>query len=222
MISVKTVGRDLDTERAFALHYACFGDGREWFDAFLAVADGEKYIAYTIGAEYIGGMFFLDMTCGVYKGRYIYALCVTPAYRGRGVAAALLREAKRLSPDFTLICAADELLAETYARHGFDTFVGGTVRAGEAFGARMDTSAFQTPCTYADVRGLKLSEKLFSFALSECGGTLCTDGNAVVAKAENGVYGAWGIPPVTEKKAQMYLRTSMDTSGITTDLILEI
>lgn len=220
MISVKTVGKDLHAKRALALHYACFGDSKEWFKAFLAAADGEQYIAYTIGEEYVGGMFFLDMTCGAYQGKYVYALGVSPAYRGHGVAAALLREAKRLSRDFTLICPADKKLADTYAKYGFDRYVGGTVPVGASKGAAVQGS-FATPCAYADVHGLKLSERLFAFALAECGAALYTDGETVVASAKDGMYAAYGTLPVVAKKAQLHLKTKMDTSGITADLILE-
>ena len=221
MIRVCTVGKDLDTERAYALQYSCFRDEKEWFDGFLDAAKGQRYIAYTIEEDYVGGLFLLDMTYGGYVGSYVYALGVHPDYRGKGIARELLQKAKALCKDFCLICAADEPLAETYARNGFDTYVGGTVAVGASHGAAV-AGKFDTPCTYADVRGLKLSEPLFDFALSECSAALYTDGSTVVAKAQDGVYAAWGVPPTCEKKAQLYLKTDMDTSGITADLILEI
>lgn len=215
-----TVGKDLDTERAFALHHTCFGDTREWFDAFLDAAKGQRYIAYTIEEEYVGGLFLLDAVCAAHDGSYVYALGVHPDHRGKGVARELLKEAKALCKDFCLICAADAALAETYARYGFDTHVGGTVEVGASHGAAV-AGKFDTPCTYADVRGLKLFAPLFDLALSECGAALYTNGKATVAKAEDGVYAAYGMPPLVQKKAQLYLKTDMDTSGLTADLILE-
>lgn len=218
MIRVCTVGKDLDAQRAYALQYLCFRDEKEWFDNFLDAAKGQRYIAYTIEEEYVGGLFLLDMTCGGYVGSYVYALGVHPDYRGRGIARELLQEAKALCKDFCLICAADGSLAETYARNGFDTYVGGECRDGVR-----DLSTFVTPCTYADVPGLKLSERLFDFALSDAlGEALYTDGTSVIAKGDFGITAAWGVPPTREKKAQLYLKTDMDTSGITADLILEI
>ena len=221
MICLRTVGGALDESNAFALHNACFGDDYAWFSSFLKAAEGQQYIACISGEDYVGGLFLLDVTYGVYHGKYVYALCVLEPYRGMGIAKDLLRAAKGLSRDFCLICAADESLAETYARNGFDTYVGGTVAVGASHGAAV-AGKFDTPCTYADVRGLKLSEPLFDFALSECSAALYTDGSTVVAKAQDGVYAAWGVPPTREKKAQLYLKTDMDTSGITADLILEI
>lgn len=221
MIQAFTVGRGLDAERAFALHHFCFGDEREWFDAFLAAAHGQTYIAYCIGAEYIGGLFLLDMTCGGYVGKYVYALGVHPDHRGKGIARELLGEAKAVCKDFCLICPADAALAATYEKNGFDVYVGGTVPVGAKKGAAA-AGKFDTPCTYADVRGLKLPGRLFNFALSECDAALYTDGKTVVAKAKDGVYAAYGIPPLVQKKAQLYLKTDLDTSGITADLILEI
>lgn len=215
------VGDTLDAERAFALHSICFGDEREWFDAFLAAASGQTYIAYCLGAEYAGGLFLLDMTCGAHAGKYVYALGVHPDHRGKGIARELLEQAKALCKDFCLICPADEVLAETYERYGFDRFVGGTVPVGAKKGAAI-AGRFDTPCTYADVHGLKLPERLFAFALKECGAALYTDGKSVVAKAEDGVYGAWGLPARVPQKAQLYLKKEMDTSGVLADLILEI
>lgn len=221
MIRVFTVGEDLDAQGAFALQYICFRDEKEWFDGFLDAAKGQRYIAYTIEEEYVGGLFLLDVTCGGYIGSYVYALGVHPDHRGKGIARELLEKAKTLSKDFCLICPADTKLAATYERYGFDRFVGGTVPVGAAQGAVLP-GTFDTPAVYADVHGLKLSEPLFAFALSECGAQLCTDGKTVVAKAKDGMYGAWGLPACADRKAQLYLKTDMDTSGITADLILEI
>lgn len=220
MVNIFTVGKDLDRDKAFALHNACFGDEREWFDAFLAAADGEKYLAYE---DYHGGMFLLDVNFGDYRGKYVYALGVHQSFRGRGIAKELLEAAKELSPDFTLICAADEKLAAAYERCGFNVYVGGTVKAGDMYGAKIDVSEYRIPCTYADIRGgILLNEKLFGFALSECGAKLCTDGKNIVAKAENGIYAAYGTSPVVEKKAQVYLKKDIDFGGAVADLILEI
>lgn len=223
MVRLFTAGKDLDADKAFQLHNVCFGDGREWFDAFLKAAEGQRYIAFTKGEEYVGGMFLLDMTFGDYEGEYIYALGVLPSYRGMGIAKELLEKAKELSKDFTLVCAADEKLAATYEKHGFDRYVGGTVKAGDMCGAKMDVSAYNIPCDYADVRGeLLLNEKLFAFALGEsCCAELCTNGKAVVAKSAAGVYAAYGILPRVPKKAQLYLKTEIATDGVSADLILE-
>ncbi|MBQ4599434.1 MAG: GNAT family N-acetyltransferase [Clostridia bacterium] len=220
---VKTIGRDLDADKAFALHNACFGDHRIWFDAFLRAAEGQQYLAY---GDYLGGLFLLDVSFGTYRGKYVYALGAHPDHRGKGIARELLDVAKKLSSDFTLICAADAKLAATYAKYGFDRFVGGTVPVGAMRGAQMDTSAYQTPCTYADaVRcgGMFLNETLFAFALRECGAKLYTDGEHVIAKAKDGVYAIYGMLPDTfcAKKAQMHLKTEMDTGTIFADLILE-
>lgn len=221
MICLRTVGRDLDTSCAFALHNACFGDDYAWFSAFLEAANGQEYIACISEEEYVGGLFLLDVSLGAYRGKYVYALGVLEPYRGMGIAKDLLRAAKALSPDFTLICAADEALAATYEKYGFSAYVGGTVAVGAAQGAAVQGD-FAQPCTYADIDGMKLAEPLFTFALAECGAELYTDGKTVVAKAKDGVYAAWGSAPRIEKKAQLYLKTDMDTSGITADLILEI
>ena len=220
--AVKTIGRDLDADKAFALHNACFDDERAWFDAFLRAAEGQQYLAY---GDYLGGLFLPDVSLGAYRGKYVYALGVHPAHRGKGIARVLLDVAKELSNDFTLICAADEKLAKTYAKYGFDRFVGGTVPVGAMRGAQMDTSAYKTPCAYADATncgGVFLNETLFAFALRECGAKLYTDGEHVIAKAENGVYAAYGMPAKAEQKAQMYVKTNIDTKGIHADLILEV
>lgn len=225
VIKTFTVGRDLSREQAYALHFLCFGDGKEWFDAFLDAAMGQMYIACCIGGEYVGGLFLLDATCKAHRGKYVYALGVHPDHRGKGIARMLLEKAKELSDDFTLICAADARLAKTYAKYGFDRYVGGTVQAGAAEGVRMDTSAYTTPCAYADAvqcGGVFLHEKLFAFALQGCGGALYTDGSRVIAKSEGGVYAAYGCPAAIERKAQLYVKSAIDTSSIHADLILEV
>ncbi|MBQ9134104.1 MAG: GNAT family N-acetyltransferase [Clostridia bacterium] len=226
---VLTVGRDLDADAAFALHTACFGDTREWFDAFLDAAAGQQYLAAMHRGKLCGGAFLLDACLFVnrkeYKGKYAYALGVSPAYRGQGIARMLLDAAKELSSHFTLICAADEKLAKTYEKHGFDRYVGGTVQVGAARGVQMDTSAYKTPCTYADAvqcGGVFLGEKLFAFALEECGAALYTDGKSVIVKSAGGVYAAYGLPAAVERKAQMHVKKEIDTSSIHADLILEV
>lgn len=223
MVRLFTVGGDLDADKSFQLHNVCFGDEREWFDAFLRAAEGQQYIAFCKGEEYVGGMFLLDMTLGEYKGKYIYALGVLPSYRGMGIAKELLEKAKELSKDFTLVCAADEKLAVTYEKHGFDRYVGGTVKAGDMLGAKMDVSAYNIPCAYADIRGgFVLNEKLFAFALGEsCCAELYTNGKAIVAKSAAGVYAAYGLSPRVPQKAQLYLKTEIATDGVSADLILE-
>ncbi len=229
VIEVFTVGKDLNTDRAFALHNACFGDHRVWFDAFLEAAEGQTYLAAMQDGKLCGGLFLLDTVLfadsKAYSGKYVYALGVLPAYRGQGVARMLLEKAKAFSTDFTLICAADKKLAKTYEKYGFARYIGGTVQAGAAEGVSMDTSAYQTPCTYADATqcgGVYLNERLFAFALSECGASLYTDGTRMIAKAKNGVYAAYGCPATVEHKAQIYVKNEMDTSNLHADLILEV
>lgn len=224
MVKVFTVGRDLDADKAFALHNTCFGDEREWFDAFISAAEGQQYLAFCEDEKIIGGLFLLDVFFDGCNGRYVYALGTMPTHRGKGVARELLEKAKALSKDFTLICAADEKLAAAYEKYGFDRYVGGTVRAGDMRGAEMDTSAYNTPCTYADIRGgLLLNEKLFAFALGEsCCAKLYTDGKAVAAISAAGVYAVYGISPIVSRKAQVYLKKDIDFSGAIADLILEI
>lgn len=221
MIARLTVGETLDSEKAFALHNACFGDGEAWFDAFLDAARGQTYIACVNGEEYVGGLFLLDAVCDDFRGKYVYALGVHPDCRGKGIAKKLIEEAKALSHDFCLICAADGELAKTYARNGFDTFVGGTVPLGATKGAEAHVAAYTAAGAYRDVRGLKLCEPLFTFALSECGATLRTDGKKTLAVAKDGVYATFDTPLV-QNKAQLYLKTDMDVSNLTADLILEI
>ena len=216
-----TVGETLDSAKAFALQSVCFGDEEAWFDAFLDAARGQTYIACANGEEYVGGLFLLDAVCDDFRGKYVYSLGVHPDYRGKGIAKKLIEEAKALAKDFCLICAADEGLARTYARYGFDTPVGGTVPLGARQGAMMDTAAYTAEGKYRDARGLKLCEPLFAFALSECGATLCTDGEKTLAVSKDGVYATFGTPLV-QNKAQLYLKNDMDTTNLTADLILEV
>lgn len=230
VIEVLTVGKDLDADAAFALHNACFGDEREWFDTFLHAAEGQTYLAAMHRGKLCGGMFLPDAYLFAdgkeYNGKYVYALGVYPKYRGQGIARALLEKAKALSCNFTLICAADQNLAKTYEKCGFDRYVGGTVQAGAAEGMHMDISAYKTPCTYADATkcgGMFLNETLFAFALRECDAELYTDGKSVIAKAKDGVYAIYSMLPDAfyAKKAQLYLKTDIDTDTVFADLILE-
>lgn len=221
MVKIFTVGRDLDADKAFALHNACFGDEREWFDAFLDAAKGQQYLAF---GDYLGGAFLLDVTFGEHLGKYVYALGVRAQHRGCGIARELLEKAKAVSKDFTLICAADEGLAATYEKCGFDRYVGGMVLAGGS-AADIDTAEFDTPCWYNEAvkqKGFFLSQSLFEFSLAECSAALYTDGKSVVAKAKDGVYAAYGSAPIVKKKAQVYLKKDIDILGALADLILEI
>ncbi len=229
VIENRTVGETVDADAAFSLHHACFGDTREWFDTLLAAAAGQQYLAAMRGGRLCGGLFLFDADLFVgekaYAGKYVYALGVLPAFRGQGIARALLAKAKALSPTFTLICAANAHLAATYAKYGFDRFVGGTVPVGAERGAEIDTSAYKAPCTYADATrcgGVFLSEKLFAFSLDACGSALYTNGSSVIARSRGGVYAAYGLPAVLDRKAQICLKTEIDTSKITADLILEV
>ena len=194
MIKILTVGDDFDRDRAFALHSECFGDEVEWFDALCSAAKGEKYIAFRSGDEYIGGTFLFDVFFDGFCGKYVYALGVCEKHRGKGIAKALLECAKAESNDFTLICPADEGLAKTYEKLGFCNYVGGTVKAGDMWGVRADTSAYNVPCTRESIKGgFLLGLRLFKFALGECcSAQLLTDGESVIASSAAGVYAAYG------------------------------
>lgn len=231
VIAIQTIGKDVDANAAFSLHTACFGDEQAWFDAFLSAASGEQYLAALEDGRLVGGMFLPEATLytkdKAYSGKYVYALGVHPDQRGQGIARALLRKAKEISRDFTLICAANESLAATYEKQGFDRYIGGTVKAGDMCGVRdMDISAYKKPCAYADAvkcGGVFLSKKLFAFSLGECcNAKLYTDGKSVIARNASGIYAAYGLFAKVEKKAQLYLKTEIDTSGIHADLILEV
>lgn len=223
MIEILTVGTDFDRDSAFALHNECFGDEREWFDALCTAAGGEQYIVFRSGKDYIGGMFLFDAFFNGFYGKYVYALGVSEKHRGKGIARNLLECAKEYSKDFTLICPADEKLAKAYEKLGFSNYVGGTVKAGDMWGVRMDTSAYTVPCSRECIKdGFLLSESLFEFALGgSCVAKLYTDGKSVIASSAAGVYAVYGKPPRLLKKAQVYLKNEIDIGGAVADLILE-
>lgn len=205
-------------EEIAVLHTSVFGDSRAWICDFLSAAKDERYLAFTAEGAFCGGMFLLSaFLCGEGKrlfGDYLFALAVKPAYRGRGIAAALLEFAKAGAKDFLLLVPADGRLAAFYKARGFTLRLPG-ITAVDGKGAAPDLPV-DTACGEADalraaeICGLRLSAPLFAFALAERGLATVKSEGGVYAVRENQVFAAFGASKAhihcVEDKALAYAK----------------
>lgn len=119
----------------------CFDDEDAYIDAFfLAMYAGRHILVAEENGVLMGASFFLpgklylssepdepETSCGSENGRwqnirYIYALAVYPQFRGKGIAAEILREAYRMYQAPLIAEPANEgLIGGFYARLGFQS-----------------------------------------------------------------------------------------------------
>lgn len=111
------------TEELKLLWETVFGDPRSVTDSFFEnafFADGCFYEC--ADGKTVSALYLLPVTFGDKKGFYLYAAATLPAYRGRGMMGALLKEALQYAKsvaDFVYLCPAEKSLYDYYRRYGF-------------------------------------------------------------------------------------------------------
>ncbi len=105
-----------------------FGDDEEYIKLFFKEAyfDGECF-AETDDDEVISAFYLLKCSIKyqgkIYKGRYLYAAATLPEYRGKGLMAKLIDEAKNYIKaqglDFIALVPASDSLYDFYGKFGF-------------------------------------------------------------------------------------------------------
>lgn len=120
-----------DREEAASIWSESFGDDREVIDAVLdGFGDGTRlYLGRTDGetaafaaAVPITARFSKDGAVRDYRGAYLYAVCVRPDFRGKGVCRAFSKamcEHLARDFDFAMLIPASEGLFEMYRKDGF-------------------------------------------------------------------------------------------------------
>ncbi|MBQ7661162.1 MAG: GNAT family N-acetyltransferase [Clostridia bacterium] len=222
MICAYTVGdlTALMREEIISLHSETFADSRAWICDFLTAAREERYLAYLADGQLLGGMFLLSAALRdekIYRGDYIFALCVRPAARGRGIATSLLRFAKDGAKDFLLLVPASADLIGFYTARGFTVRLPACTSA-DGRGARADLSAcgaIEHADAYALAEicgGLLLGAPLCAYALRERGLSLLQEKNTLFAVKDGEIFAAFGkdllqkLHGVKEGKALAYVR----------------
>lgn len=107
-----------------ALWEEIFGDKEEDVREFISACVSSSY-AVSFLSHGITLSQFVAIECNICgeRGIYIYALCTSPAYRGRGLMRELITAARehfnRFGYKYFMLLPADEKLADTYKRMGF-------------------------------------------------------------------------------------------------------
>ena len=130
-----------ETEACVALWQTCFGEEAEAARACLCIPD---VTLITLREE--NTVVAMAVSVPVYtaneQGSYLYAVCVDPAWRGRGYFRRLMQkceaDAQQKQSAFVCLIPANEILGETYRRMGY----GKTVALWDA----MPASAEQIRC----------------------------------------------------------------------------
>ncbi len=177
-----------------ALYNDCFDDGAAYADLlFSRRIDLSLAAVAEVGGAIAGAFYFIPLTVCGKKGVMLYALGVTPAQRGRGIASQLLDFAGSYCEKNGLACLirpADNGLFALYERHGFTRRIRSklSVYHGSEFGLPVRTitadeyhrrreeylSGLPAVCWNADDVGYAVLENAF------CGG-LCIGGDRFVA-----------------------------------------
>lgn len=228
--------RDLDAatlRAARALQHAAFGDDAAFLDRLFAAAADERYLYIRAGSGIAAGCFVFGAalyTGGrTVQGGYLYALCTAAAYRGRGLAHALLGAAVRCAGDFLLTVPASRSLCDFYRRVGFTHALYGCVTVGGDGDSKAPVET--RPGGYADaVRaaklhgGLLLAEPLFALSLAESGAVPAVVGDAFCAVRGGQLAAAIGLRPKhpIAEKALLRSDSPLPTDGIFADLLLEV
>lgn len=71
----------------------------------------------------IGMANLLPVSINSLKGVYLYAACVSPKFRGKGVFRALLKACEQVCADFICLIPENEEVERTYRRHGYSVDV---------------------------------------------------------------------------------------------------
>ena len=110
-----------DRIELFAL---CFGDSEESVREFFAIDDVITLTEYE-SCELVAMASLVPLTTeGGMRGFYAYGVCVHPNHRGKGAFRRIMSSceayAKECEADFVCLIPADERLAESYRRMGYD------------------------------------------------------------------------------------------------------
>lgn len=127
-----------------------FGDEYSFIDDFYRVFPVEDVaLAAFCGEEPVGMVNSIEVSASIggafYQGKYIYALAVKEAFRGKGIAKELLSRAQ--GRDFTLLVPENEKLSEMYRYLGYT-------------GETLIDARFEEP--------QKFSENLFKKDMTQC------------------------------------------------------
>jgi len=113
-------------EQILSLWQTCFEDEAEIPQEFMQIRDAHVQSIECDGkAVAMAGV--IPVRLGELSGSYLYAVCVDPTYRGRGLFRSIMRlceeNARERGESFLCLIAADDALVQTYRRMGYDTEV---------------------------------------------------------------------------------------------------
>lgn len=111
-------------EQCKRLYISAFHDD-EAFTDYLFKLFFENSCKYLLEGETVVSMLFaMDVTCGMLKGKYVYAVATLGEYRGRGYMSRLFDKlSDELKSDYDFLCLKpmSDSLYDYYARLGFET-----------------------------------------------------------------------------------------------------
>ena len=153
-----------------------FGDDKDDIREFISACVSSAYaVSFVSSMKTLSQFLAVECNISSVRGIYIYALCTSPAYRGRGYMRELLAVAKNhfsnFGYKFFMLLPADEKLAETYRRIGFSHPLAAYAtplpeREGDVFGESEEILKFEKEDFDGDITKLyELSSKVFSYEL---------------------------------------------------------
>lgn len=114
-----------EKEQIKVLWQTCFHDEDSYIDFFFSRLPEPECLFYLSGNKPASMLLLLNCTLGSFTGKYIFAACTHPAYRGRGYMKTLLSGAEQLcrdKADFLCLVPANHTLFDYYRKCGYQTF----------------------------------------------------------------------------------------------------
>lgn len=118
--------RETEREQIVDIWQKCFGDEREYIDFYMQerMTDHNMLVVHEDG-KIVSMASFLPVRylCGAeyVDARYVYAVATLPEYRGRGLAARILKFAQEYYGQPLLLAPAEKTLTDYYEKLGFVT-----------------------------------------------------------------------------------------------------
>lgn len=110
-----------DRKQITDLWKSVFKDSEAEIAFFLDNCKHKRCLGYFESGSLVSMLFLVECEYSSLYGKYIYAVCTYPEFRGKGYAGALVNYAKALDTDFLWLIPANDGLFGYYSALGFQT-----------------------------------------------------------------------------------------------------
>ncbi len=115
----RSVGFTEDRAQIISLWHSVFGDTEEDIVFFLDNCLHKRCLGSFFGGRLVSMLFLVDCEYCGRKGKYVYAVCTSQAYRNKGLCSELIHKVKSFGYDFLWLIPANDELFGYYAKFGF-------------------------------------------------------------------------------------------------------